>query len=80
MYVTSKLAKTEHKRQESSVGRSARRGRMTKVARIRGSIRTHSSGLIKAVRHLPHETLDRQTKSGDRKVMRQSTLGSRLTA
>ena len=75
MRVTSKLAKTEHKRQDSSVRRSAKRGRMTQVARIRGPIRTHPSGLMKAARHLPHETLDRQAKSGDRTVIRQSTWG-----
>lgn len=48
---------------------------MTQVARIRGPIWTHPSGLMKAARHLPHETLDREAKSGDRTVRRQSTWG-----
>ena len=74
MRVTSKLAKTEQKRQDSSVRRAAKRGRMTEVARIRGPIRTHPSGLMKAARRPPHETLDRQAKSGELSVIRQSTL------
>jgi hypothetical protein len=48
---------------------------MSQVARIRGPIRTHPSGLMKAARHLPHETLDRQTKSGDLAIERHATWG-----
>lgn len=73
MRVTSKSAKTKHKRQDSSVRRSAKRGCMTQVARIRGPIWTHPSGLMKAARHLPHETLERQAKAGDRKFRRRFT-------
>lgn len=40
-------------------------GRMTKVTRIRGPIRTYPSALMKAVRRPSHKTLDGQTKSGD---------------
>ena len=69
MRVTSKLAKTEQERQDSSVRRATKRGSMTEVARIRGPIRTHPSGPMKAARHPPHETLDRQPKSGDPTVI-----------
>lgn len=72
MRVTSKLAKTEQKLRDSSARRAAKRGRMTEVARIRGPVRTHPSGLMKAPRRPSHETLDRQVKSGDLAVIRQS--------
>jgi len=49
MRVTSKLARTERKRQHSSVRRAAKRGRMTKVTRIRGPILSHSRALTTAV-------------------------------
>jgi hypothetical protein len=48
MRVTSKFAKTEHERQDSSVRRSGKRGRMTQVIRILGPIRIHPSDLMKA--------------------------------
>jgi hypothetical protein len=38
---------------------------MTELVRIRCPIRTHPSGLMKAARRPPHETLDEQPKSGD---------------
>jgi hypothetical protein len=75
MRVTAILNKPERKRRDRSVRRTAKRGRVIEVARIRGPIRTHPSGLMKPARHLPHETLDRQAKSGDRAVIRQSTWG-----
>jgi hypothetical protein len=49
MRVTSKLAKTERKRQDSSVRHAAKRGRTTKVTRIRGPIHPQSSDLTTAV-------------------------------
>ena len=73
--LTSKFAKTERKRQDNSIRRAAKRGLMTEVARIRGPIRTHPSGLMKAARRPPHETLDRQARSADLTVIRQSTWG-----
>jgi len=75
MRVTSKLAKTEQKLRDSSARRAAKRGRMTEVARIRGPVRTHPSGLMNAPRRPSHETLDRQEKSGDLAVIRQSNWG-----
>ena len=79
MRVTAKLAKTERKRQDRSVLRATQRGRMTKVTRIRGPLRTHPSGLMKAARRPPQVTLDRQVKSGDITVIRQPTWGMSVT-
>jgi hypothetical protein len=48
MRVTSKLAKAERTRQDSSVRHASKRGRISKVTGIRGSIRPHSSPLTTA--------------------------------
>ena len=75
MRVTAKLAKPERKRQDRSVLCATQRGRMTKVTRIRGPLRTHPSGLMKAARRPPQVTLEWQAKSGDITVIRQPTWG-----
>ena len=75
MRVRLKLPESERKRKDSSVRRAAKRGRLTPMTRIRGPIRTHPSGLMRAARRPPHVPLDPQAKSGELKVIRQPTWG-----
>ena len=70
MRVTAINTQTKRKRQDKSVHRAEKHGRMTKVTRISGPIRTHRSGLMRAARRPPCATLDRQTKSGDLAIRR----------
>lgn len=65
MRVTAILTQPERKWHDRSVSRTAKRGRVTEVARIRGPVRTHPSGLMNTARRPPHGTLDPQGKSGD---------------
>jgi hypothetical protein len=68
MSVTSNLSNAERTRQDSSVSRAAKHGRMAEVTRIRGPIRPHSSGPTAAV----------EAESANRLIWRedQSTLTS----